>query len=73
MKEALRISWWCLIAACVLNTAFCFAQDAVWLQLNCHNKTGVAELKPRQTVIISSVRPSVKQLAENRWQISFIP
>lgn len=73
MKEALRTSWWCLIAACVLNTAFTFAQDEPWLQLNSHNPANNAQLKPKYTVIISSVKPTVKQIRENRWEISFIP
>jgi hypothetical protein len=78
MKEALRISRWCLIAACCLNTLFCFGQyclgqDLPWLQVNSHNPANNMNLKPKWTVIISSVQPRVKQIRDNRWEIEFIP
>jgi hypothetical protein len=30
-------------------------------------------LKPRYTVLISSVQPRVKQIREDRWEIEFLP
>lgn len=71
----------CLFIALALNAAFTFAQalapgglapgDNTWLQLNCHNSGNTPQLKPQHTVIISSVKPSIKQLSTNRWEISF--
>jgi hypothetical protein len=72
-----------LFIALALNAAFTFAQattpaglapgDNPWLQLNCHNSANTPQLKPQHTVIISSVKPVIKQLTQNRWEISFIP
>ena len=75
---------WCLFIALALNEASSFAQDwqqdgshpspppsAPWLQLNCHNSGDIPQLKPQHTVIISSVKPVIKQLTNNRWEISF--
>ena len=59
------------LLAIVLLTASVLAQDAPWLQLNTHNPTSNATLKPKWTVIISSVRPTVKQIDTNRWEIEF--
>lgn len=79
MRNLLRTSLGCLFIALALNTAFTFAQalvpqpaqDAPWLQLNCHNKT--MEQKPEWTVIITSKKPSIKQIRTNCWEISFTP
>jgi hypothetical protein len=73
MKQALKFSVGCLIGVMAMHTLFCLGQDAVWLQLNCHSTTQTKGLQPKHTVVISSVRPVVKQLRSNRWEISFIP
>ena len=71
--NALKTSLGCLFIALALHTAFIYAQDLPWLQVNSHNPSNNMTLKPRWTVIISSVRPNVKQLRDNRWEIEFIP
>jgi hypothetical protein len=74
---------WCLFIALALNAAFTFAQSLVpvqpevpfieppWLQINCHNPAKNQKLKPQWTVIVTSVKPSIKQIGINRWEISF--
>jgi hypothetical protein len=83
--NTLKTSLGCLFIALALNAAFTFGQglapgvldnpgdDRPWLQLNCHNPSNNTTLTPKHTVIISSVRPQVKQIKENRWEISFLP
>jgi len=72
----------CLFIALGLNAAFTFAQTFVvqpeipfielpWLQINCHNPAKNQKLKPEWTVIVTSVKPIIKQLDINRWEISF--
>ena len=73
IREILRTSLGCLFIALALNAAFTFAQDAPWLQVNTHNPTNDATHLPKWTVIISSKKPSVKQIRENCWEISFYP
>jgi hypothetical protein len=73
MKELLRTSVWCLFIALALNVAFTQAQESPWLQLNTHNPARNVKLKPEWTVIISSVKPYVKQIRDNCWEISFSP
>jgi hypothetical protein len=45
--------------------------DLHWLQLNFHNKPGDARLRPELTVIITSARPTINQIREGCWEISF--
>ena len=71
--KALKFSLGVLIGVLIMNGLFATAQDAVWLQLNCHNSAADTKLNPKHTVVISSVRPVVKQLRPDRWEISFIP
>jgi hypothetical protein len=75
MKNLLKISVGCLFIALALNVAFTLAQDAEtpWLQLNCHNPANNVKLNPKWTVIVTSKKPSVKQIAVDRWEISFTP
>jgi hypothetical protein len=73
MKEPLRISLLCLSLAFALHGLFCYGQDLPWLQFNTHKTPNMQDFRPQHTVIISSVRPTIKQLAENRWEISFSP
>ena len=73
MRQLLRTSLGCLFIALALNAAFTFAQDAPWLQVNCHNPASNANLLPKWTVIISTKKPEIKQLRNNRWEISFYP
>ena len=71
IRELLRTSLGCLFIALALNAAFTFAQDAPWLQVNTHNPASDQTMKPEWTVIISAKKPSIRQLRDNRWEISF--
>lgn len=87
MKPLLRTSLVCLFIALALNAAFTSAQslwltpnppiplnqpaNTPWLQLNSHNPTRDRTLKPQWTVIITSVKPSIRQIAPKRWEIEF--
>jgi hypothetical protein len=72
--NTLKTSLGCLFIALMLRSGFMLAQGELpWLQLNCHNPSNNMTLKPKWTVIISSVRPNVKQIRDNRWEIEFIP
>jgi len=73
MKEALKFSLACLVLVLAMNGMFCFAQDLPWLQLNCHSTVQTNGLQPKHTVIISAVKPTIKQIGTNRWEISFGP
>lgn len=46
--------------------------DMPWLQINSHSKPNERQ-KPEWTVIITSIKPSIKQIDTNRWEISFMP
>ena len=80
--NALKISIGCLFIALALNAAFTFAQTLVpqpevqfqeppWLQMNVHNPARNQRLKPEWTVIVTSIKPSIKQIDVNHWEISF--
>ena len=82
ITSILKTSLGCLFIALLLNAAFTFAQGLApgalgstenikWLQLNYHNPKGLNAFMPQYTVIITSARPTVKQLQTNRWEISF--
>ncbi len=66
----------CLFIALALNAMFSYAEplaqsEPPWLQLNTHNPSNNATLKPQWTVIITSKKPMIKQIRENRWEIEF--
>ena len=42
-----------------------------WLQINCNNPAKNQKLKPEWTVIVTSIKPSIKQIDINHWEISF--
>jgi len=72
--------WCCLFIALALNTAFTYSQtlqpeipfiEPPWLQINCNNPAKNQTLKPEWTVIVTSVKPSIKQIDINHWEISF--
>lgn len=78
MKNLLKISVGCLFIALGLNAAFTQFiepeipfQEPPWLQLNCHNPANNVRLNPEWTVIVTSEKPTVKQIDVKRWEISF--
>jgi hypothetical protein len=72
--NTLKTSLGCLFIALMFRAGFMLAQGELpWLQVNSHNPSSNMTLKPKWTVIISSVQPRVKQIRDNRWEIEFIP
>jgi hypothetical protein len=42
-----------------------------WLQINCHNPAKNQKLKPEWTVIVSAMKPAIRQIDIHRWEITF--
>jgi hypothetical protein len=71
MGSSAIVKWLLLVLA---GAAFAYADnvDPSWLQMNVHNPAGTHErLKPEWTVIVTSVKPQIRQLDISCWEISF--
>jgi hypothetical protein len=73
-REILKVSVWCLALATGLSYGFtqvvapCL--DPPWLRVS---YPGVGTPDPERTVILSTRRPAIREVAPGRWKITFPP
>lgn len=79
LRELLRVSLWCLFAALAMNGMFMSGQafapksiaDAEWLHIRSVASPNERVNTPEHTVIYTTARPKVLQVAPSQWQITF--
>lgn len=68
-----KVSLWCLALAGSLSVGFTQGLaprlDPPWLQV-CYPGEGMS---PERTVILSTRRPAIREVAPGRWKITFPP
>jgi hypothetical protein len=73
-REILKVSVWCLALATALSAGFTQGVaprlDPPWLQVS---YPGVGTPVPERTVILSTRRPAIREIAPGRWKITFPP
>lgn len=72
LAALLSIMKWLLLVLAGAALTYADNVDPSWLQLNVHNPAGgQVRLKPEWTVIVTSVKPQIRQLDISCWEISF--